>query len=83
MIPGTRDLNRALKLIRKAVRLLPEGEARTQMQERFDRILTRIGEVTGRVMVMYDAGTIANDAELDDVYVAELLLALDAWELGG
>jgi hypothetical protein len=70
-------INLCLKKQRDLIRSMPPCAARDAFQSQFDKTLARIEEIRPRIMLQWDAGTIATAAELDDVFVAELLRVID------
>ena len=82
MSSEAKEINTALKLVRDIIRSLPVGRNRDILQARFELTLDRIEQIPARVMLQYDAGTVANNGEFDDIRRTELLWALSAMEGG-
>ena len=82
MSEASKQIGKSLRRIQDMLAQCAPSIERDALQARFDLTIDRFRQVPDRVMMQFDANTIADGVELDATYTFELLWALSALEGG-
>jgi hypothetical protein len=68
-----------LKSMLALIQQIPPSPARTAIEKRYSCLVDDVAEVPGRLIMMIDAKTFADVAELDAAHEQEIIRAIKRW----